>query len=222
MLGRGNNTDGTMTINRTSYLDSGDGLVMLSGGVEVVQSGGHPHVLLGAQGIKVFWDGMNRVEVTVSSSWQGRLCGLCGDYNGDSTDNFVRPDGQQVSDANEFAASWAEAVEDPSSCGTLPQADPCFRAIRPIAIAMCNTLQSSAFVPCHATVDPQPFIDNCIDDFCVFCDEDNRDEYFCRSLSAYASVCSAAGIQLQQWRDVFCPCELRHQIFYAYLDGNKY
>ena len=141
------------------YLDSGDGLVMLSGGVEVIRSGGHPHVLLGAQGIKVFWDGMNLVEVTVSSSWQGRLCGLCGDYNGDSTDDFIRLDGQQVSNGNEFAASWVEVVEDPSSCGTLPQADPCFGTNRPIAIVICNTLQSSTFV---STVDPPPFIDSCM------------------------------------------------------------
>ena len=208
VLGRGNNSDGTMTINGTSYLDSCDGLVKLSGGVEVIRSGGHPYVLLGTQGIKIFWDGVNRVEVTVSSSWQGRLCGLCGDYNGDSTDDFIRPDGQQVSNTDEFVASWA--VGDTSSCGTLPQAFPCFGVNRIIARARCNVLLSDAFAPCHATVDPQPFIDNCIDDYCTFCGEDDRDDCFCRSLTAYASVCSAAGIPLNQWRGVFCPCELTH------------
>ena len=208
VLGRGNDTGGTVTINGTSYLDSGDGLVMLSGGVEVVRSGGHPHVLLGTQGIKIFWDGVNRVEVTVSSSWLGRLCGLCGNYNNDSSDDFIRPDGQQVSNTIEFVASWVAG--DTSSCGTLPQPIPCFGLNRVIALAQCNVLQSSAFAPCHATVDPQPFIDNCIDDYCIFCDEDNRDGCFCRSLAAYASVCSAAGIPLRQWRDVFCPCELTY------------
>ena len=200
VLGRGNNTDGTVTINGTAYLDAGDGLLMLSGGVQVVRSGGHPHVLLGMQGIKIFWDGVNRVEVTVSSSWQGRLCGLCGNYNNDSTDDFIRQDGQQVSNANDFVASWA--FGDTSSCGTLAQGLPCFGTARTTATARCNTLLSNSFVPCHATVDPQPFINDCIDDYCLFCDD--PEDCLCNSLATYASVCAGAGVLLQNWRDIFC------------------
>ena len=55
----GNGNGGTITVNGDSQLDGGDGSLMLSGGVEVVRSGGHPHVLLGTQGIRVFWDGVN-------------------------------------------------------------------------------------------------------------------------------------------------------------------
>ena len=200
VLGRGNNTDGTVTINGTSYLGSGDGLVMLPGGVEVVRSGGHPHVLLGTQGIKIFWDGVNRVEVTVSSSWQGRLCGLCGNYNNDSTDDFIRQDSQQVSNANDFVASWA--VGDTSSCGTLAQGLPCIGTARTTATARCETLRSNSFVPCHATVDPQSFIDDCIDDYCLFCDE--PEDCLCKSLATYASVCAGAGVLLANWRNIHC------------------
>ena len=193
---------GTVTVNGDSHLDAGDGSLMLSGGVEVVRSGGHPHVLLGAQGIIIFWDGVNRVEVTVSTSWQGRLCGLCGNYNNDSTDDFIRPDGQQPTNANEFVASWAYG--NTSSCGTLAQALPCFGSNRIAATARCNALEGVVFAPCHAMVDPQPFIDNCIDDYCIFCDEDNRDDCLCRSLATYASACTAAGVPLPNWRDFFC------------------
>ena len=200
VLGRGNNTNGTVTINGTSYLDSGDGLVMLSGGVEVVRSGGHPHVLISVQRIKVFWDGVNRVEVTVSSSWQGRLCGLCGNYNNDSTDDFIRQDGQQVSEAKNFAASWA--FGNTSSCGTTVQRILCFGAARRTARARCNMLLHHSFVPCHATVDPQPFINKCIDDYCLFCDEPK--DCLCSILATYASVCASARIFLQNWRGIFC------------------
>ena len=200
VLGGGNG--GTITVNGDLQLDAGDGSLMLSGGVKVVRSGGHPHVLLGTQGIRVFWDGVNRVEVTVSTSWQGRLCGLCGNYNDDPNDDLIRPDGQQISNSNEFVASWA--VGDTTSCGTLAQALPCFGTNRAIATARCNALQSGVFAPCHATVDPQPFINDCIDDYCIFCDEANRDDCLCRSLATYASVCTAVGIPLQDWREVFC------------------
>ena len=200
VLGSGNG--GTVTIGGTPHLDTGDGSLLLSGGVEVVRSGGHPHVLLGTQGIKIFWDGENRVEVTVSTSWQGRLCGLCGNYNGDATDDFIGPDGQQISNANEFVASWTTG--DTSSCGTLPQALPCLGSARSAATARCEALLSDLFAPCNAVVDPQPFIDDCIDDYCIFCDEANREDCLCDSLSTYASVCSAAGLLLPNWREFYC------------------
>ena len=210
----------TVTVDGTSYLDTGDGSLLLSGGVKVVRSGGHPHVLLGTQSIKIFWDEVNRVEVTVSTSWQGRLCGLCGNYNDDATDDFIGPNGQQFNNANEFVASWV--VDNTTSCGTLAQGPPCFGSARATAEARCNTLQSSLFAPCHAAVDPQPFIDDCIDDYCIFCDETNRDDCLSNSLSTYASACSAAGILLlPDWRDIFC-CKLYADISSLYHPSFSY
>ena len=213
----GNGNGGTVTVNGDSNLDAGDGSLMLSGGVKLVRSGRHPHVLLGTQGTRIFWDGINQVEVTVSSLWQGRLCELCGNYNNDSTDDFIRPDGQQLSNANKFIASWA--FGNTSSCGTLPQSLPCFGLDRAIATARCNALQSGAFAPGHDTVDPQPFINDCIDDYCLFCDEDNRDDCHCCSLATYASVCATTGVPLQDWRDIFC-----HKLIFCiwYMDSTQY
>ena len=199
VLGGGNG--GTITVNGDSQLDAGDGSLILSGGVKVVRSGGHPHVLLGTQGIRVFWDGVNRVEVTVSTSWQGRLCGLCGNYNSDASDDFIGSNSQQISNVIQFVDSWAV---NGSSGGALAPAPPCFGIARRIATARCNALQNVVFAPCHATVDPQPFIDSCIDDYCIFCDDAVRDDCLCRSLATYASVCTAAGIPLSNWRDTFC------------------
>ena len=208
VLGSGNG--GTVTIGGTPHLDTGDGSLLLSGGVEVVRSGGHPHVLLGTQGIKIFWDGQNRVEVTISTSWQGKLCGLCGNYNDDATDDFIGPDGQQIINANEFVASWTTG--NTSSCGTLPQTPPCLGSARSAATARCEALLSDLFVRCHDTVDPQPFINDCIDDYCIFCDEGDRDDCLCDTLSTYASACSTAGIPLGNWRELFC-CKLNNVIY---------
>ena len=72
--------------------------------------------------------------------------------------------------------SWATG--NTSSCGTLTQAPPCLGADRTAATARCEALQSDLFAPCHASVDPQPFIDDCIDDYCVYCDEANRDDFY--------------------------------------------
>ena len=39
-------------------------------------------------------------------SYQNKLCGLCGDYNGNSKDDFRTPSGNLVDKATEFGNSW--------------------------------------------------------------------------------------------------------------------
>ena len=173
------------------HLENGDGSVLLSGGVEVVRSGGHPHVLLTTQGIRIFWDGVNRVEITVSTAWQGRLCGLCGNYNNNATDDFIGPNGQQFTNVDQFVTSWV--VGNTSSCGILAQAPACSGQARTDAIQRCNFLTSMvSFIQCSPTVDPQPFITHCIDNYCI-CDDADKEDCFCNSLTTLASVCAAAG-----------------------------
>ena len=40
-------------------------------------------------GIQVNWNGRNKVTVFARGSWEGQLCGLCGDYNGNLEDDWV-------------------------------------------------------------------------------------------------------------------------------------
>jgi len=107
VLGRGGG--GTVTINGEIQPNNGDEVKTLTGGVEIVRTGGHPHVFLTAQGVRVFWDGSYRVEVTVSTAWQGSLCGLCGNYNNDASDDFTTPASELVATADEFGTSWITA-----------------------------------------------------------------------------------------------------------------
>lgn len=39
-------------------------------------------------------------------SYEGLLCGLCGDYDLNSKDDFRKPDGALAKDANDFGHSW--------------------------------------------------------------------------------------------------------------------
>uniref|UniRef100_A0A4W3HVQ1 VWFD domain-containing protein n=1 Tax=Callorhinchus milii TaxID=7868 RepID=A0A4W3HVQ1_CALMI len=56
--------------------------------------------------LKVKYDWNHHLEVRVTSSFQDRLCGLCGNYNGKPDDDFKTPGGQVASAPNDFAASW--------------------------------------------------------------------------------------------------------------------
>lgn len=42
----------------------------------------------------------------VISSYQDKLCGLCGNYDGDTKDDFRKPDGSLANNANDFGHSW--------------------------------------------------------------------------------------------------------------------
>lgn len=44
--------------------------------------------------------------LSLTCSYEGLLCGLCGDYDLNSKDDFRKPDGLLAKDANEFGHSW--------------------------------------------------------------------------------------------------------------------
>ena len=71
--------------------------------------------------VRIFWDGRAHVQVKASTEWKGKLCGLCGNYNSDSTDDFWTPEEGLATTANSFGNSWL--YNDSSSskvCAGLP------------------------------------------------------------------------------------------------------
>ena len=47
-------------------------------------------------GITVKWDGESYVSVSLPEHYKNKVCGLCGNYNGDPKDEFILPNGVQV------------------------------------------------------------------------------------------------------------------------------
>ena len=200
LLGRGGG--GTVIINDIEQPNNGDEVVLRSGEVEVVRVGGHPHVILNTIGVRVSWDGLYRVAVTVSTSWRGRLCGLCGNYNDDPNDDFQAPNGMLESTSNDFGLSWV-IDNTQNSCGGLLDLEQCPAEVMADAQTRCSALQENVFASCHDQVDPAPFISDCIFDYC-YCNEVDRNECYCNSLATYASVCADRGVILLNWRDLLC------------------
>ena len=204
VLGRGNGR--TITVNGVLESDVSVGVIYQSDKVQVLRVGGHPQVVLLEQRVKIFYDGVNRVEVTASTTWQDKLCGLCGNYNGNPSDDFMDQDGNQLSTADEFATSWATG--DTSACGILEDTPLCFGDKREQAIKRCAYLTGELFSACHSALDPEPFEDDCVFDICN-CVYENINQCFCESLATYSSACSATGVVLQGWRDYYGCCKLK-------------
>jgi len=195
--------EGTVIINERMQANNGDEKVLQDDEVEVTRIGQHIHVVLIQLGMRVSWDGLYRVEVTVSTSWRGRLNGLCGNYNGDPNDDFITSNNISTTSANIFGHSWVLNDDIRGSCGGLTLPDPCPANIMADAQTRCVALGETYFSSCNDMVDPTYFIESCVYDYC-HCNEVDREECYCNSLAAYARTCSSNGIVLQDWRSNFC------------------
>ena len=194
---------GTIEINNDIIPNNGDGLVYNTDGVYVMRAGGHPYVRFNIRyPVVVYWDGSQRVVITASSSWQGQLCGLCGNYNNDPDDDFMLPNGTLTTSVNEFGNEWLYANTTPN-CGELQPIPVCTDSVMNEAQTRCDELNGEVFQVCHSIVDPAPFVDGCVLDYCL-CSMSDREECYCNALSVYAAVCATSDIIIPNWRDSFC------------------
>ncbi|XP_017751699.1 PREDICTED: kielin/chordin-like protein [Rhinopithecus bieti] len=181
-----------------------------------VELRGHTVILHTQPGLQVLWDGQSQVEVSVPGSYQGRTCGLCGNFNGFAQDDLQGPEGLLLPTEAAFGNSWqvSEGLGPGRPCSAGREMDPCraagYRARRE-ANARCGVLKSSPFSRCHAVVPPEPFFAACVYDLCACGPGSSADACLCDALEAYASHCRQAGVT-PTWRGptlcvVGCPLE---------------
>ena len=212
-LGRGDG--GTITIDGIPRPNNGDEVLYQSDVIEVVRVGGHPHVLLISGSIDLFWDGQYQLSVTASQAWGGQVCGLCGNYNNDSSDDLLTRSGDLTSSINEFVMSWQNNNGLIENCETNVNPVNCPPAIASEAKAKCDEFLGDNFAACGSVVNPFAFIDDCFDDYCLS-NEQNRKELYCSSLLTYTAECAAHNIILTTWRDYNC-CKYNYQLKGYYL-----
>ncbi|CAN9509807.1 unnamed protein product [Ophioblennius macclurei] len=159
-------------------------------------------------GLRVRWDGNHYAQISVPSSYFDQMCGLCGDYDGKPENDFSRPDGSVVGNANDFGNSWQTEEDEDDSCTEgsepAPDCDPKVEAevVKP---DRCGKIidDKGPFRECHKVVDPTPFFQSCKFDMCQFF---GQQHVLCDQLQAYTDACLNAGAKVHQWRtEDFCP-----------------
>lgn len=69
------------------------------------------HIILNSDiGLKLVWSGLQELVVSLPRHFQGRTCGLCGNFNGDLTDDLKNRKGQLVQSQLRFIQSWVVSI----------------------------------------------------------------------------------------------------------------
>ncbi|KAJ6663859.1 hypothetical protein lerEdw1_009939 [Lerista edwardsae] len=160
-----------------------------------------------AFGLRVFYDNSSNVHVSVPSTYEGQMCGLGGNFNGDKRDEYMLPNGNITESVDEFGASWkvlTGTVRGPDGCGAECPTYNASQAVPYKVERYCGMIPSSTgpFRDCHSVVSPAAYFDNCLYDMTV---AKGAGESLCQSLQAYTTACQAAGAKVGAWRSAsFC------------------
>lgn len=122
-------------------------------------------------GVVVTYGGPDQIQIVIPAC-KRKMCGLCGNLSGNSTDDTQNPNGNLASDDSIFASSWAlspSGANCSEGCGDFCSVCSCTMAAEFASDNFCGILSSPAgpFSSCHSTVDPQPFFQNCVNDLCM-------------------------------------------------------
>ncbi|XP_056682094.1 alpha-tectorin [Monodelphis domestica] len=171
------------------------------GAVKIYQSGMSTAVETDF-GLLVTFDGQHYASISVPGSYINSTCGLCGNYNKNPLDDFLRPDGKPATSVLDLGESWRVYHPDwkcTSGCvDNCTQCDAVTEALY-FGTDYCGFLNKSdgPLWECGAIVDPTIFIHSCVYDLCSV--QDNG-TLLCQAIQAYALVCQALGIPIGDWR----------------------
>ncbi|XP_060133552.1 mucin-6 [Zootoca vivipara] len=147
-----------------------------------------------------------QVYIKVGLQFKGNTRGLCGNYNGETTDDFMTSMDIIEGTAPLFVDSWRS--------GNCPPAierdtDPCSMSQlnKMCAETHCSVLikKDTIFEKCHSVVNPVPFYKRCIYQACNY---EETFPYICSALGSYARVCASMGLFLGNWRSKVDNCTI--------------
>ncbi|KAM8927862.1 IgGFc-binding protein-like [Pelodytes ibericus] len=170
-------------------------------------------------GIKILYDTVYHVIVNIPSTYRGKTGGLCGNFNGDKSDEFQLPNRQVIQNVNEFGAAWKVSIAG-SKCsdGCADQCPVCDATkLQPYqGTSSCGMITNPAgpFRACHTLINPVEYFNHCTYDSCAV---EGKDNILCKSIQAYAAACHTVGATIGNWRtasfcSLSCPANSHYEL----------
>uniref|UniRef100_A0A3B3SQ03 VWFD domain-containing protein n=1 Tax=Paramormyrops kingsleyae TaxID=1676925 RepID=A0A3B3SQ03_9TELE len=145
------------------------------------------------------------ILITVNDSYAGKVCGLCGDFNGNQDDDLTTPSGTEAGSIVALGKSW----KVPGGAGDASCQDECSAQCENCkssgikkweAEVFCEVLtkiMDGPFRSCKAIIEPKFYKEMCLYDFCM---GKGVKKYLCSTLQVYTDTCQRAGIKVFNWR----------------------
>ncbi|NXY18621.1 FCGBP protein, partial [Atrichornis clamosus] len=157
-------------------------------------------------GVTVTFDWRSYARVIIPNTYAGAVCGLCGNANGDSRDDFVTRDGHHADNETHLGDSWK--VDDVPGCspgcneGCQVCSDAQKRAYRGDKHCGLLVKKQGPFAACHNVINPAPYLDDCLFDTCLY---QGHQDALCQAIGTYITECQSQGVAVRPWRTAaFC------------------
>uniref|UniRef100_A0A8D2IUU0 Mucin 6, oligomeric mucus/gel-forming n=1 Tax=Varanus komodoensis TaxID=61221 RepID=A0A8D2IUU0_VARKO len=145
-------------------------------------------------------------HIKVGLHFEGKTQGLCGNYNGETTDDFMTSMDIIEGTASLFVDSWRSGKCSPA---IERDTDPCSMSQlnKMCAETHCSILtkKDTIFEKCHPVVNPVPFYKRCVYQACNY---EETFPYICSALGSYARMCASMGLFLGDWRSTVDNCTI--------------
>ncbi|XP_029289228.1 LOW QUALITY PROTEIN: mucin-2-like [Cottoperca gobio] len=160
-------------------------------------------VIEAKNGLVLIWNKKTTLMIKLKSTFKGKVCGLCGNYDGNIKNDFTTRNKGVVVEALEFGNSWKMLDSCPN---TIALNNPCslYSHRQAWAFKHCSIINSHVFAQCHKKVDPKNHYDACVRDTCS-CNTGGDCECFCSAVAAYAAACNDAGACVKWRTPTICP-----------------
>ncbi|GFO05490.1 Bmp-binding endothelial regulator protein-like, partial [Plakobranchus ocellatus] len=149
-------------------------------------------------GLQVSWDGDSFAEVTVTTKFKFKVCGLCGNYNGVKEDDLQGLDGTLYATGQEMGHTWR--IGGTRACKSRPRLvnteSKCSNGTQALQRAhrVCSVLYGRAFSRCRQVVKVDEYVRSCVTDMC---DCPIGSYCACEVIRAYMSQCSRSGAKVR-------------------------
>jgi len=161
----------------------------LKGGRIVIENPGHYFIKTDFGMIVEYKRSLRgHVTVTLPSRYMDSVEGLCGNWNGDKTDDLYPKGGKTVATHVEVGDSWIVPGTARCDTRTIPDPPPCDPGLRPVVENKCAIIRTEpALESCRSVLEETTIsgvVEDCIIDGC----NDNEDD-LCENIENMVSMC---------------------------------